>query len=172
MFIKEAEEVPLDFHARYGARAKVYEYRILNRQDPDLFNRRFVWHVKRHLRPDFLTACLEKIVGEHDFASFASSGGSAKTTIRTIYDAHLEVSGDTYVFRVCGNGFLRHMVRNLVGSMVELDLQNMTVEDFQGILRARDRRKAGLNAPAQGLFLVDIYYGDFEGPFKEASTVS
>lgn len=156
--VLEVEEVPLDFHARYSAKAKVYEYRILQRPDPDVFLRRFVWHIPFELRPDLLSACLKLLVGEHDFSSFRSTGSSTKTSVRIMYEAELRSVDGLLTFCFKANGFLRHMVRNIVGTLVEMSLKNKTVEDFLSVFQKRDRTQAGPKAPPQGLYLVDVIY--------------
>lgn len=156
--ILEVEEVPTDFHARYSAKAKVYQYRILQRPDPDVFLRRYVWHVPFELRRDFLCASIELLRGEHDFSSFRSTGSSTKTSVRIVYEAEVRFKDGLYTFYFRANGFLRHMVRNIVGTLVEMSLKDKTVEDFHSILKQKDRTQAGPKAPPQGLFLVNVIY--------------
>ena len=154
-----AEIAPPGFHARYSARSKLYEYRILNRPEPDVFLRNHVWHLARPLDFRAMTRCLKLVEGEHDFTSFRSSGSSNRNPVRHLYRARLQ-GPDEDLFRISfeANGFLRHMVRNLVGTLVDVGLGKTTEEGFLRILEAGDRRKAGIKAPARGLFLVRVCY--------------
>ena len=158
VYVRDIVEVPLEFHARYSAKAKVYEYRILQRKEPDVFMRRYVWHVFHNLRPEFLRRCLECLIGEHDFSSFSASGSSVKTFVRKMYDASLAVNGDMFVLRFKANGFLRHMVRNIVGTIIQLDVKGKDVDELVKIMQKKDRKAAGITAPPQGLYLVEVIY--------------
>jgi len=158
VYVRDIVEVPLEFHARYSAKAKVYEYRILQRKEPDVFMRRYVWHVFHNLRPEFLRRCLECLIGEHDFSSFSASGSSVKTFVRKMYDASLAVNGDMFVLRFKANGFLRHMVRNIVGTIIQLDVKGKDVDELVKIMEKKDRKAAGITAPPQGLYLVEVIY--------------
>jgi len=158
VYVRDIVEVPLEFHARYSAKAKVYEYRILQRKEPDVFMRRYVWHVFHNLRPEFLRRCLECLIGEHDFSSFSASGSSVKTFVRKMYDASLAVNGDMFVLRFKANGFLRHMVRNIVGTLIQLDVKGKDVDELVKIMEKKDRKVAGITAPPQGLYLVEVIY--------------
>jgi tRNA pseudouridine38-40 synthase len=90
IFVKSLEYVPLNFHSRYNARTKTYEYRILNRVDPDVFLRRYVWHIRRPLDAMEMERCLSLLVGRHDFSSFKSSGSGNRDPIRTVFRAELQ----------------------------------------------------------------------------------
>ncbi len=158
IYVKEVVEVPLKFHARYSAKSKTYEYRILNRQEPDIFLRRYVWHIPVALDIEAMKECVPMLVGTHDFSSFMSSGGAAKSPIRTVLRASLETNGAMVHFTIEANGFLKHMVRNIVGTLVKVGFGKVTVEGFQEIFFSRDRKLAGIKAPAQGLFLLKVSY--------------
>jgi len=159
IFIKQAEYVPLDFHARYGARSKTYEYRIINQPEPDIFFRSYSWHIRKTLNLDEMKKCLSSLTGEHDFSAFKSTGSKNKNPVRKMLRAEL---GNTSQGRVTllfeANGFLRHMVRNIVGTVVEVGLGKLGFSDFCEIFESKDRCRAGLKAPPQGLFLVDVKY--------------
>jgi tRNA pseudouridine38-40 synthase len=159
--IVRAEGVPPGFHARYDARSKVYEYRILNRPEPDVFLRRTTWHVSRPLDLEAVEQGLARIRGEHDFSSFRSAGSGNRNPVRRVLRAELlehEPGRVSLVFEA--NGFLRHMVRNLVGTLVDVGTGKVSPADFEEILEAGDRGRAGVKAPAQGLFLMEVRYGD------------
>ncbi len=159
IYIKKAEYVPLDFHARYSAKSKTYEYRILNREEPDIFKRRYLWHVIPPLDREKMQEALSLIVGTHDFSSFRSSGSSSVNPVRTVFRAEL-ISDSDGLLRIVmeANGFLRHMVRNIVGTVVQVGYGKISLERFKEIFEAKDRRLAGKKAPAQGLFLVEVKY--------------
>jgi tRNA pseudouridine38-40 synthase len=157
--IHQSEQVSPDFHARYSAKSKTYEYRILNREHPDVFQRSYCWHLTRPLDIKTMTACLTLVQGKHDFSSFKSTGSANRNPVRQLFRAALATSEDGMLrFLFEADGFLRHMVRNLVGTIVEAGLGDLDTLDFQEILFARDRRKAGIKAPPQGLFLRDVKY--------------
>lgn len=157
--ILDVQEAPPDFHARYGALAKTYEYRILNRPVRSPLHLRTCWWLRRPLDLERLQAATLTIIGEHDFAGFQASGSDVKTTVRRILQAAWEEkAGGWRYFRITANGFLRGMVRNLVGTLVEIGWGKRPVADVARILASRDRRQAGPTAPAAGLFLVEVTY--------------
>lgn len=159
IFVKEATVVPLEFHSRYRAKSKIYEYRILNRQNPDIFRRHVLWHIRFPLNVETMSECLSMIRGTHDFSAFKSSGSANTDPVRTILSNSIESDKDG-VLRIIveGNGFLRHMVRNIVGTLVETGAGRMDLKRFAEILESGDRRMAGKKAPPQGLFLVAVTY--------------
>jgi len=157
--VLEAREAPPTFHARYDARAKTYEYRILNRPVPSPLHRHRCWWLAKPLDPGRLQQATAFIVGEHDFSSFQASGGSVKSAVRNVMAAHWEERpGGWRYFRITANGFLRGMVRALVGTLVEVGWGKRVPAYLKGILAARDRRLAGPTAPAAGLYLVEVIY--------------
>lgn len=108
---------------------------------------------------EFLNEAAGFLVGEQDFASFQTAGGSVKTTVRTIHEARwTKKSKHVLEFTVTGSGFLKQMVRNLVGTQLDLFKKGLNPSDMVAILQACDRRKAGMTAPAQGLFMVRVVY--------------
>ncbi len=157
--VLSAEEVSSDFHARFSAIEKTYAYQLLISECPDPFANAYVWQVKKPLRLDLMREALTVIVGTHDFSSFEASGSAVRDPVRTIYEATLTIEGtDRAAIRLRGNGFLYHMVRNIVGTLVDVGLGRTSVDGFREILEARDRRKAGVTAPPQGLFLENVRY--------------
>ncbi len=159
IFVKEATVVPLEFHSRYWAKSKIYEYRILNRQNPDIFCRNVLWHIRCPLDLETMSECLSLIKGTHDFSAFKSSGSASTDPVRTILSNCIE-SDEDGVLRIIveGDGFLRHMVRNIVGTLVEAGTGRMDLKRFAEVLKSGDRQMAGRKAPPQGLFLVAVKY--------------
>lgn len=147
------------FHARFSARSKTYEYRVLNRATRSALERNHVWHIRRPLAVGPMRECLEVIRGEHDFAAFMASGSNVSSTVRQLYRAELQLPDEAHVLFVFeGNGFLRQMVRNLVGTIIEVGKGKRTPEGFCRVLADRDRRQAGMTAPARGLCLMCVNY--------------
>ena len=159
IFVKEAAVVPLEFHSRYGAKSKIYEYRILNRKNPDIFRRNVLWQIRFPLNVETMSECLSVIRGTHDFSAFKSSGSANTDPVRTLLNNCIE-SDEDGVLRIIveGDGFLRHMVRNIVGTLVEAGTGRMDLKRFAEVLESGDRRMAGKKAPPQGLFLVAVTY--------------
>ncbi len=159
ILVKDAKYVPLEFHARYSAKSKIYDYRVLNQGYPDIFLRHYVWHIRPPLDIKEIKRCLPLLLGTHDFSSFKSSGSENTNPVRSITRAeiHGPEHGRLY-FIVEADGFLRHMVRNMVGTLAEVGLGKINFRDFGKILEAKDRRSAGIKAPPQGLFLVNVRY--------------
>ena len=159
IFVKKAENVPLEFHARYSAKSKIYEYRILNRQDPDIFMRRYVWHIRKPLDSQKMVKCLTFLIGRNDFSSFRSSGSANMDPVRSVMRAELH-EADHEILRVIieADGFLRHMARNIVGTIVAAGLGRISIDRFKEIFISKDRRSAGIKAPSQGLFLIKVLY--------------
>ena len=155
----DVEEMPHSFHARFSASSKIYEYRILNRSVPSALDRKFAWHIRRPLVNSSMQQCLDMLLGEHDFSAFMASGSSVKSTERTIYRAELKVqTPHRLIFLFEANGFLRHMVRNMVGTLVDVGKGTLGSNDFAEIIASRDRCRAGMTAPAHGLYLVSVQY--------------
>jgi tRNA pseudouridine38-40 synthase len=157
--VLEADEVDDSFHARFSAVSKIYEYHILNRPVPSALLRRYAWHVRQPLAEAPMEVCLKAICGLKDFSAFMASGSPVSSTERNMFRAELQRSGpDRLKFTYEANGFLRYMVRNLTGTIVEVGKGKRTVEEFQNILECRDRRRAGMTAPANGLYLITVNY--------------
>ena len=159
IYVKQAEYVPLDFHARYSAISKKYEYRILNRRHPDIFQRHYLWHVGRPLDTGVMKKSLSMLLGKHDFSCFRSSGSGNTNPIRQITRADLSITDEALLcVTLEADGFLRHMVRNIVGTITEVGLGKYGLDRFSEILKSKDRSLAGKKAPPQGLFLISVRY--------------
>ena len=159
--ILTVEEVDAAFHARFSARAKTYEYRIVNAPIASVFLRRYVWHIQQPLDLEAIRTAAGPLVGTHDFAGFQGAGTVAASTVRTILALDVEDGAGfdlPFVIRVTGDGFLRHMVRNLVGTLVEVGAGRWDPWRLLAVLQSRDRSEAGRTAPPQGLFLTHVGY--------------
>lgn len=157
--VLSAEEAPDSFHARFSACSKIYEYRILNRPQPSALERNRAWHIRHELDKPAIEQCLRLITGRHDFSAFMGAGSSVKSTERCIHRAQLLVPEPHHVLFVFeADGFLKHMVRNLVGTLVDVGKGKLTPAAFGGVLAGRNRRLAGMTAPAHGLCLVAVVY--------------
>ena len=159
--VRTLEAISSDFHARFHALSKTYCYHILNRAEPPAVGRDYIWHIPCSLDVAAMNRCCRTLVGAHDFKSFEASGSPRAHTVRTIYQAAFApgTPGEKQlIFTIRGNGFLRYMVRNIVGTLVEVGRSRLTSAEFQAILAARDRQKAAATAPARGLFLMQVAY--------------
>ena len=159
MAILSAQEVPLDFHARYSARSKIYDYDLFLGPIRPIHNRHLVWHVGPDLDLEAMARTWNRILGSQDFAAFQSTGTPVKSTVREMLAVEL-TRPEPLVARLSveGNGFLRHMVRALVGTVVMVGQGRLTPDGFSEILAGRDRSRAGPTAPPQGLFLREVRY--------------
>lgn len=157
--IKKVEEVDENFHARKQARSKVYEYRILNRDVRSAIGRGYVWHIPQKLDFKAMEQATRHLLGEHDFSSFRSTGTPTKTAVRKVFRAEWKRGRDGLIrFEIEASGFLKQMVRAIVGTLVEVGRGKISSEEFQRILESKDRKEAGPTAPAQGLFLKKVNY--------------
>jgi tRNA pseudouridine38-40 synthase len=162
--ILEVEEASPEFHARKSARAKTYQYRIYRGEICPPFLARYVYHHPYPLQEPALVESAAVVIGEHDFTSFAALDPEARKedaefgNIRTIYSSTWQRGGEELTYTVRGNGFLHHMVRNLVGTFLMIGKGNLTGKDLKRILDLRDRSAAAATAPANGLFLVHVEY--------------
>lgn len=162
--VRRAQEVPERFHARFDARRRFYRYTIYNAPVRSPLARRTSWHVPEPLDVGAMATGLEMLIGEHDFASFASrgSGDRRKTTVRQLYEACCWQEEIWIYVDVTANAFLRRMVRNLVGQLKLVGAGRCDLAGFRDIWEARDRRRAGPPAPPQGLCLMRVEYDDAE----------
>jgi tRNA pseudouridine38-40 synthase len=162
--IRDCREAADTFHARFDAVGKTYHYHILNRPLPSAIHRRHVWFIRRPLDMTAMQAAADMLTGEHDFSAFEGAGSPRAHSVRMITRAQFAGDGDCgIVFKVSANGFLRFMVRNIVGTLVDVGHHKITPAEFRDILESRDRGRAGATAPPQGLFLIRVRYPEEEG---------
>jgi tRNA pseudouridine38-40 synthase len=158
------EEMPPDFHARHSALAKTYRYRIYRGAICSPFLARYVYHHPYPLDETSMTKAARLVEGEHDFTSFAAVDPEKKKegleidNVRTIFHSEWQRQDEEFVYTVRGNGFLHHMVRNLVGTFLMIGKGSLQLEDLRRILELRDRSAAAATAPASGLYLVSVEY--------------
>ena len=152
------ERVPDDFDPRRDARARVYEYRVLNRESRSAFEFRHSWLVREKLDLDAMRAAARVFVGEQDFAAFRTLGSEEKTTMRQVIASDWTREDHLLIYRVEATSFLRHMVRTMVAAMVEAGRGKIAANDVAAMIASRDRATAPAPAPACGLYLVEVRY--------------
>lgn len=161
--VKRAEAVPDDFHAQYRARSKTYRYWFYTSPTPSPLLRCRAWHIQRPLQLTAMQEAASFFLGEHDFDAFCAAGGTAKTTRRTILHTELQLLHQRdcfslYQFEIRGTGFLYNMVRIITGTLAAAGQGKLPPDRIPEILRSGDRTKAGMTAPAHGLYLAQVYY--------------
>ncbi len=158
--IKGATEVDERFHSRYNCVQKTYKYIINNNEFPSALDRYREFHMPLSLDFEKMEKALEYFKGTHDFAGFKSSGGSPKkSTIRTILKASIKKNKDNrIIIELTGDGFLYNMVRIICGTLVDVGLNKIAVEDIPKIIESKDRKRAGKTLPPHGLYLVNVKY--------------
>jgi tRNA pseudouridine38-40 synthase len=157
--VKKAWTAPEDFHATLSATHKTYKYWVWNSERPTALLARYSNWIRNPLDLEYLNAQAALLVGEKDFKSFQSVGTEVATTVREIYSAQWVRKKNSIIeFQITGSGFLKQMVRNIVGTQIDLCQKGQPIERITQILAERDRRKAGPAAQPQGLFLSRVYY--------------
>lgn len=156
--IIKTEKVDEDFHARFSAKGRGYIYRILNRRGPSplLVNR--VWLVTYPLDVEAMRQGAQYLLGHHDFSSFRGSGCQALSPLKTLDKLDIDKIGDEIIFTVEARSFIYHQVRNMVGTLMQVGNGKLQPDDVKRILEACDRTKAGISAPAYGLYLNKVMY--------------
>jgi tRNA pseudouridine38-40 synthase len=166
--VRSAAIAPDDFHARYAARGKLYEYRILNRGERPALDRAYVWHIHKPLDQAAMEEAAAHLVGSHDFSSFEGTLTDNDDPICDLRQLSVERNGDRMTIHVYADRFLKHMVRAIVGTLVEVGHGKRAPKSLGNILAAKDRTAAGRTAPAHGLFLLRVDY-DGEQPVTDSS---
>lgn len=147
-----------DFHARISARDKTYRYQVYESEFPNVFYQRYAYWMRQPLDWDAIDECSGLFVGRKNFAAFASSGSSAKTTVRTMHEVTVDKGGPLKMIRFTADGFLYNMVRNLVGTLVDVGRGNLSLDEVQAIMASGDRRLASATIAPQGLYLERVNY--------------
>lgn len=160
--ILAAEEVPLDFHARFAALGKKYIYKINHALQSDPFQRNYCCQIHRNLDLDAMKQAASHLIGTKDFKCFQAAGGKElETTVRTIHGARLvSLENQTIGFEIIGDGFLYNMVRIIAGTLIDVGMGKKAPEALPDIIKSKDRRLAGHTAPPQGLYLAEVYYAN------------
>mgnify|MGYP001259425869 CR=1 FL=1 len=156
--VLDANYAPPEFHARYSAVQKTYRYQIFHGPVADVFLRRFSHWIREPLDWELMTEAAQLLVGRHDFQGYAASGSSVKTTVRTLYAIEVDAAPRIKTIRFTADGFLYNMVRNIVGTLIEVGQRKRTVESVLEVLASRNRALAGPTAPPVGLLLERVDY--------------
>lgn len=158
--VMDAAEVAMTFHAQRSAVRKVYRYTLLNRQCPSAFHHERCWFIQYSIDLDAMRRAKNYLEGKHDFSAFRASGCEAGSPIREINKIDISKKGDFINFDFDGNGFLKYMVRNMVGTLVLVGRNKMQPAGIKTILESRDRKNAGPTAISRGLCLVEVFYDE------------
>ena len=156
--IHAISEVSDTFHPRYDARSRTYQYRILNRPYPSAIQARYSWYIPYPLDQEAMHAAATLLIGHHNLRLFRERTSVERTPWRTVMHSTICREHDFLVYTVEARSFLRHMVRNIVGTLVDVGRGALSTDEFAAVFAAHDRSRAGLNAPPQGLFLVAVRY--------------
>jgi tRNA pseudouridine38-40 synthase len=157
--IKELEEVAIDFHAQHDARGKIYVYRICNKSLRPVLGREYFWFVRHPLDLNSMEKAAAYLIGRHDFSCFCATGSDIKDRVRTVNGINIVKGKDGLLeITVESEGFLKYMVRNIVGTLVEIGKGKRPPEEMKEIIDSRDRNIAGITAPACGLYLKEVKY--------------
>lgn len=156
--VVSVEDVADGFHARFSASGKTYRYQIRNTVVADPFDRAFVWHLPEPLSLSAMNSAAGLLIGTHDFRAFRSAGSKISNTVRAVTRSEWRNNAGLLTYEISGDGFLRHMVRAIVGTLVEIGRGWRQPEEISALLRGAARAAAGATAPALGLFLVSVDY--------------
>ena len=156
--VLDIEEVDLNFHSRYSAKAKTYEYRIYMGETQSVFLRKYTYHEQNELDIVNMKKAASYLVGTHDFKSFSTERKDGKSTVRTINDIYFHINGSVLTIGITGNCFLYNMVRIIIGTLMEIGEGNRGADDMLDILKSKDRQKAGFTISGHGLFLYRVWY--------------
>ncbi len=157
--VKKAEEVDAAFHARYSARSRTYWYLIWNAPQRCVFLQRYAWHVSTPLEINAMKQAATGLIGVHDFSSFQGADRENSHAVRAVHRvACKKVREHLVIFSITANAFVKHMVRNIVGTLVDVGTGKLSADCFQSILLQKDRTAAGITAPPHGLFLRRVAY--------------
>lgn len=156
--IKSCEIVPNEFDARFSAIERSYKYFIYNSRNPSALMQNRAWWVVKELDIDKMKEASQFLIGRKDFSSFRAAECQAKSPIKTINSCNFSKNGDIIVFDIKAKSFLHHMVRNIIGTLKDVGIGKINIDDFKKIIDLKDRTKAGVTAPAYGLYLNEIIY--------------
>lgn len=160
IIVRKCTKAAAGFHARYDAKRKTYRYRILNHPLPVAIGRQYIWHIRQPLDLEAMQDAARVLIGRHDFKAFEGTGSPRTHTTRQVFRASLTREDNTgcLTFEIEADGFLRYMVRNIVGTLVSIGCGKISRDEFNAIFHSLDRRRAAATAPPHGLFLVRVSY--------------
>ncbi len=156
--IIKSEEVQEDFHARYSSKGKTYSYTIINRYERLSLGHQYLYHCRYNLNINEMMEACKYFIGTHDFKAFMSPGSSIKTTTRTIQELYIEQKGDRIKIFITADGFLYNMVRIIVGTLIKVGNGKLKAEEIESIIKERNRKRAGMCVPPNGLILEKVFY--------------
>jgi tRNA pseudouridine38-40 synthase len=157
--ILDCQQVDSNFHSRFLAIQRIYQYKILNRRAPSPINKNYLYHIPFKLNLDLIKEAAQYLVGKYDFSSFQDSECQANDAIRRIdYIKIIEQENNIIIIEIAAKSFLHHMVRNIVGTLVQFSKKNIEPEKMKYILEEKDRTKSGPNAPSWGLYFSKVIY--------------
>ena len=157
--VKELEEVADDFNALRDAKSKIYVYKICNQRLRPALGRNYFWHIRFPLDVARMKKAAKLLIGTHDFSCFCATGTDVKDRVRTIVDMEIKTSDEGLIeIKVESHGFLKYMVRNIIGTLVEVGCGKRKPEEMSVIIESKNRNIAGVTAPACGLFLKEVKY--------------
>jgi tRNA pseudouridine38-40 synthase len=152
------DDAPFDFQARFWAKSKTYSYRIYHSELRPVFDRKFVYHYRFPLKIELMREAAQFLVGTKDFRGFQAAGSSVKKTVKTVHFCEVSKHNSEIRVEMNADGFLYHMVRNIVGTLILVGNERMTIAGFKEVLSSGDRSLAGPTAPAAGLCLEEVIY--------------
>ncbi len=153
-----SQAVDENFHSRFDAKGKRYQYKIVNQKRPIVIQRNYVWRVYKPIDIDKMKKAASELLGEHDFASFMAARSFVSSTVREIHSIDIKKDNEHIIIDISGNGFLRSMVRIIAGTLVEMSTGQRDYRNMKKIIEAKNRLSAGITAPAGGLYLMEVYY--------------
>lgn len=158
--VRDCRTVPLNFHARYDCRGKTYRYKLWNGKTRNPFWERRAYFYPYALDVDFLHAQAQAFLGRHDFSAFCAAKSDVRDKVRTVRSVRMERQGDLVEYTVSGDGFLYNMVRIMVGTLLDIQAGKLPADSIPAILAGRDRTRAGVTAPPEGLYLAQVAYDE------------
>lgn len=156
--ITDAEEMKEDFNAQYSAKSKIYIYKIYNKPYPSALLRKRAWFVPYELNTDLMKIAAKSLLGEHDFKAFTQSGIEVKTTVRTVFNVSIKEENEIIIFSIEATGFLKRMVRLIIGTLAQVGKEKLNPSDFADILITGEKNNYVYAAPPQGLYLKEVKY--------------
>jgi len=156
--IREIRNRNLNFHSRYSAKQRTYEYIVINRIAPPSIDKQKVWHIKKKLDLHLMKKGAKKLLGTHDFSTFRASNCYSKSPIRTLKKTNIKTSNQKIIFQFKSKSFLRNQVRSMVGCLIYLGQKKWSLKKFESVFRSKKRKLCAPPAPAHGLYLLQVNY--------------